>query len=122
MLMKVGKGEGHSSPSPLSGWGQFPIFTGEPLSGTGRPHEHGPHEGAETFPPQAGLARRSPWVGQERKAHLAQVLSLQPPVVRDPFALELHAPETHAGVATGFNICAPLVLRKMRNCKTCAQG
>ena len=28
---RVSKGEGHSSPSPLSRWGRFPIFTGEPL-------------------------------------------------------------------------------------------
>src|SRR5580692_9217774 len=38
----VGKGEGHSSPSPLSQGGQFPLFTGEPLSGTGRSHRSVP--------------------------------------------------------------------------------
>src|ERR1700724_1008105 len=38
----VGKGEGHSSPSPLSHEGQFPRFTGVPLSGTGRPRSDCP--------------------------------------------------------------------------------
>ena len=42
---QVGKGEGHSSPSPLSQEGQFPLFTGEPLSGTGRPHDACPLRG-----------------------------------------------------------------------------
>ena len=44
-LGQVGKGEGHSSPSPLSQEGQFPPFTGEPLSGTGRPHDACPLRG-----------------------------------------------------------------------------
>nr|VFK42343.1 MAG: hypothetical protein BECKSD772F_GA0070984_112012 [Candidatus Kentron sp. SD]VFK48222.1 MAG: hypothetical protein BECKSD772E_GA0070983_111712 [Candidatus Kentron sp. SD] len=32
----VGKGEAKATPSPLSQWGQFPIFTGVRLSRTGR--------------------------------------------------------------------------------------
>jgi hypothetical protein len=32
-----GKGQAYASPSPLSQWGQFPIFTGVRLSRTGRP-------------------------------------------------------------------------------------
>ena len=43
---RLGKGEGHSSPSPLSQWGQFPIFTGKSLSGTGRRRSCCPSGGA----------------------------------------------------------------------------
>ena len=44
----VGKGEAGSpaSPSPLSQWGQFPIFTGVTLSVTGRPQRDCPLRGA----------------------------------------------------------------------------
>ena len=41
----MGKGGGHSPPSPLSHGGQFPRFTGVPLSGTGRRHDACPWRG-----------------------------------------------------------------------------
>ena len=55
----MSKGEGHSSPSPLSQEGQFPLFTGEPLSGTGRPHCDCPAGGAWPFPTPERAAGRS---------------------------------------------------------------
>nr|VFK44036.1 MAG: hypothetical protein BECKSD772F_GA0070984_11645 [Candidatus Kentron sp. SD]VFK49421.1 MAG: hypothetical protein BECKSD772E_GA0070983_11784 [Candidatus Kentron sp. SD] len=36
LALVVGKGEAKATPSPLSQWGQFPIFTGVRLSRTGR--------------------------------------------------------------------------------------
>ena len=39
--------------------------------------------------------RRSPNVAQVDEAQVAEVLPPQAPVVRSPFALELHAPDTH---------------------------
>ena len=48
----VGKGEDCFSPSPLSRGGQFPLFTGVPLSGTGRPHGKYLGRGVKSAPPQ----------------------------------------------------------------------
>jgi hypothetical protein len=50
----AGKGEDYSSPSPLSPGGPFPLFTGVPLSGTGRPHHQSPKRGVTSPPPQGG--------------------------------------------------------------------
>jgi hypothetical protein len=36
-ISREGKGEAVATPSPLSQWGQFPIFTGVTVSVTGRP-------------------------------------------------------------------------------------
>ncbi len=42
----VGKGERYlRTPSPLSQWGQFPIFTGVSVSDTGRPRRYSPLSG-----------------------------------------------------------------------------
>jgi hypothetical protein len=48
----AGKGEDRSSPSPLSPGGHFPLFTGVPLSGTGRPRCQSPARGVLSAPPQ----------------------------------------------------------------------
>jgi hypothetical protein len=57
--LQVGKGGGHSPPSPLSHGGQFPRFTGVPLSGTGRPHDACPLRGGSLSPPPVQFATRS---------------------------------------------------------------
>ena len=51
-LEPVGKGQVVTSPSPLSPWGQFPIFTGVRISHTGRPQRYCPLRGVcrLTFP------------------------------------------------------------------------
>ena len=69
-----------------------------PLSGIGRPLEQCPPWGAETYPWQAAgeAFRPRPWIGQEHQAQVGQVLPLQSPMVRLPFAFELHAPDSHA--------------------------
>ena len=51
-MRPVGKGQAVASPSPLSPWGHFPIFTGVCLSHTGRPPRPCPLRGVRmlTFP------------------------------------------------------------------------
>ena len=43
--LRVGKGVATATPSPLSQWGQFSIFTSMTLSVTGRPHIDCPFRG-----------------------------------------------------------------------------
>ncbi len=46
----AGKGVACATPSPLSQWGQFPIFTGVRLSRTGRSRGNRPRRGTEIYP------------------------------------------------------------------------
>ena len=48
--VQVGKGVAFATPSPLSRWGRFPIFTGVPFSGTGRPRGNCPRRGTRHAP------------------------------------------------------------------------
>src|ERR1700735_5040393 len=84
----------HSTPSPLSQEGQFPPFTGVPLSGTGRPRckclvggIRGSHRG------------RGSRFKKVDQAESFEVFASEPPVVRPTFALELHAADSHANPA-----------------------
>src|SRR4051794_14989885 len=89
---RVGKGEGHSSPSPLSRWGRFPTFTGEPLSGTGRRPGGCPAEGATpTF-----LHWWSADFPEEEQPLISQVFQPHAPVVGNPLPFKLHTADTHA--------------------------
>ena len=97
---QVGKGEGHSSPSPLSREGQFPRFTGVPLSGTGRLHSDCPGGERDRF-----LRRSGPQVAQGQKSQVTESVQPEPPVVGTTFALELHAPEPHAASRRAFRRC-----------------
>src|SRR2546422_233464 len=44
-ISREGKGEAVATPSPLSQWGRFPIFTGVTVSVTGRPPNDCPGRG-----------------------------------------------------------------------------
>src|SRR5579862_1400013 len=92
---QVGKGEGHSSPSPLSRWGQFPIFTGEPLSGTGRRHSRCPESGAT----QRFLRWWCADFAEEEQTLIAQVFQTHTPIVGNAFSFELHTADAHANPA-----------------------
>jgi hypothetical protein len=64
LVLRRGAGEWvregvHSPPSPLSQGGRFPLFTGVPLSGTGRPHSQCPLRGVRTLPPQESPNHRT---------------------------------------------------------------
>ena len=84
-----------TTPSPLSREGQFPPFTGVPLSGTGRPRGNSPVRGV-----RRSLRRSGPQVTSSTiKPSRDMVFMPNPPVVRPTFALEFHAPEPHANPA-----------------------
>src|ERR1035438_6257153 len=89
---QVGKGEGHSSPSPLPRWGRFPIFTGEPFSGTGRRRSCCHHGGAN----RKSLHRGCSDFTQAEQALTTKVFQTHPPIVLDALTLELHAADAHA--------------------------
>ena len=89
--MSVGKREAVATPSPLSQWGQFPIFTGVCLSYTGRPPRQCPFRGVRT----RTLPCTQIHFPTRNETHVHDVASLQTPVVRFPYPLELHTPNPH---------------------------